>query len=48
VRILEHLDYVESRIKEAAESNKESGEKKEDPRETTTVFELIGNDKISI
>jgi len=47
VRILEHLDYVESRIKEAAESNKESGEKKEDPRETTTVPELIGNDKIS-
>jgi GntR family transcriptional repressor for pyruvate dehydrogenase complex len=48
VRILEHLDYVESRIKESAESNKESGEKKEDPRETTTVPELIGNDKISI
>ena len=48
VRILEHLDYVESRIKEAAESNKESGEKKEDPRETTPVPELIGNDKISI
>jgi GntR family transcriptional repressor for pyruvate dehydrogenase complex len=48
VRILEHLDYVESRIKEAAESNKESDEKKEEPRETTTVPELIGNDKISI
>jgi len=47
MRILEHLDYVESRIREAVESNKGSGEKKEDPRETTSVFEVIGNDKIS-
>ncbi len=48
VSILEHLDYVESRIREAVESNKGSGEKKEGPRETTSVFEVIGNDKISI
>jgi GntR family transcriptional repressor for pyruvate dehydrogenase complex len=48
VRILEHLNYVESRIREAVESNKGSGEKKEDPPETTTVFELIENDQISI
>jgi len=30
-RILEHLDYVESRIRQAVESNKGSGEKQEDP-----------------
>ena len=49
VRILEHLNYVESRIREAVESNKgREQEKQEDPCEATTVFELIGNDKISI
>lgn len=49
VRILEHLDYVESRIRQAVESDKgHEQEKQEDPWEFSTVPERVGDHKIPV
>jgi DNA-binding GntR family transcriptional regulator len=46
-KILEHLDYVESRIRQVVESNNAPGKQKDDPWGLTSVPEIIRNRKIT-